>query len=181
MSHRLDGFRHQTPVQRFFKPNGGGGRDLTGAGSSSRGHDSTVEEEVQAVGDGSLPQERSPRVVTDLMTGAGHTEDLVDPNECKEREHAHPGGQCRGGKRFNPSLSPPRCRQSSCGQRPGRGLEHIPISWATVSEHMLDIVGQAPHLELAHQVDGHRGYHLVVVVDQLEQGLFDVTRTRLEQ
>jgi hypothetical protein len=47
-------------------------------------------------------------------------------------------------------------------------------------EHELDVVGQAPDLFFADQVDRGRGDDLVVVVDQVEQCLFDVARAGLQ-
>src|SRR5688500_10530626 len=45
-------------------------------------------------------------------------------------------------------------------------------------EHMLDVVRELPQLELAHDVDSGGGDYLVVVVDQLEERLLDIARTR---
>ena len=48
-------------------------------------------------------------------------------------------------------------------------------------EDVLDVVGERPHLVRPRGVDRRRSHHLVVVVDQLQQCLFDVARTGLEQ
>ena len=50
-----------------------------------------------------------------------------------------------------------------------------------MGQHVLDVFGERPALFRRDEVDGRRGNHLVVVVDQLEQRLLDVARARLQQ
>ena len=50
-----------------------------------------------------------------------------------------------------------------------------------VRQHVLDVVGQAPHLLLADDVDRRGRDDRVVVVDQLQQRFLDVARPRLDQ
>ncbi len=80
-----------------------------------------------------------------------------------------------------PQLAAALGRHPPLGERPRRSLEHIPVLHVPVRQHVLDVVGQAPHLLLAHDIDCRGGGDGVVVVDQLQQRFLDVARTRLEE
>ena len=48
-------------------------------------------------------------------------------------------------------------------------------------QHVLDVVGEGPHLLLADDVDRRRGGDRIVVVDELQQRFLDVPRPGLEE
>ena len=65
-------------------------------------------------------------------------------------------------------------------QCPRRGFEHIPVVGIAVCQRVLEIVGERPHLALLDELNRRGGDDLVVVVDQLCDGVLDVARARLE-
>ena len=98
----------------------------------------------------------------------------------EERQAPQAAGQLRGRQRLEPQLAPALGRHAPFGQRPRRGFEHVPVLHVPMREHMLDVVGEAPHLLLAHDVDRRRRGDRIVVVDELQERFLDVPRTRLE-
>ena len=102
-------------------------------------------------------RQHASRFVTDLPRRAGHPEQLVDADGGKEREAPQAPRELGGRQRFEPQLAAALGRHPLFGQRPRRRLEHIPVLHVPVRQHVLDVVGQAPHLLLAHDVDRRRG------------------------
>ena len=67
------------------------------------------------------------------------------------------------------------------GESPRRGLEHEPVADVAVREDVFDVPGQRPDLPLPCHVDGTGRDHLVIVIHQLEQRLFDVAAPGSDQ
>ena len=101
--------------------------------------------------------------------------------EAKSGSAAQAAGELGGRQRLEPQLAPPFGRHPLLRERPRRGLEHVPVPHVAMREHVLDVVGERPHLLCAHDIDRRRGDHLIVVVDQLQQRFLDVARARLEK
>ena len=78
------------------------------------------------------------------------------------------------------SDAPPFGRHALRGQRPRRRFEDVPVARIAMRERVLEIVGERPHLPLLDELDRRRGNHLVVVVDELRDRVFDVARAGLE-
>ena len=140
-----------------------------------------VEHDVHGRRDDAFLKQDRARLVPDLAAAARNAEELVDAHHGEERQRAEASDQRGRRKRFPPQFPPAVGRQPPFRERPRSGFEHEPVPDVAMGEHVLDVFGERPALLRRDEIDGRRGNHFIVVVDQLEQRFLDIARARLEQ
>ena len=90
-------------------------------------------------------------------------------------------GELDRGQRLEPQRATTLQRHATGGERPRCRFEDVPVPRVAMGEGMLEIVGERPHLTLLDEQNRGSGDDLILVVNQLGDGVFNIADPCLEQ
>jgi hypothetical protein len=120
------------------------------------GGDLPVEHQLQRRRRRAALVDDASRLVADLLAQRNDAEQLVHRREVEDRQSPEPIDEQDGRQRLLPELAATVGGHARGGQRPRRGLEHLPVADVAVLQGVLEIAGQRPQLALSVRA-GRRG------------------------